>query len=292
MHLNSASGVKASLLIVAASYLLYNIYQAIVTTVFLFEFPSTLNLFLSNQTITFNVPLLLLQEAAGSLGVYVRLGAGLLAVQTAWLFAKGSDKIIEKFGKVLLLEAIYFLLLLPSGINHVVTSVTYPGGLFNMYTGISFLLQPMLIFPSLFMASRKLKESQDKTVHCKWFGIATVCYVFGLWVKHSLMWVYAIVPSGNQQSSLITDIGSTNSVLTLLIAGVVAVAAYLMFERKKKLHINLLGIALTLVGLYFVVYVLVSVWVPVYRSFLVLTEFWLIVLPILAITIAKRTSKG
>jgi len=266
----------------------YNIYQALVTTLFLAEFPSILSLFSSNHAIPFHLPLLLLQEAAGSLGVYVRLVGGLFAVQTAWLFIKGSGINSEKLSKVLLLESIHFLLLLPSGINHIVTSVTYPGGLFNIYTGISFLVQPLLIFPSLFMASRKLTRLRDRVVDFKWFGVAAVCYVFGLWVNHCLLWVYALVPFGNQQSSLISLIGSANSVFTLLVGGIVAVAAYLIFERKKKLDINLIGIALTLVGSYFVIYGLVSIWVPVYRSFLVLTEIWLIVLPILGITIIKR----
>ncbi|MGD2066715.1 MAG: hypothetical protein PVI43_06070 [Candidatus Bathyarchaeota archaeon] len=284
--MSNNSGVKKALLIVAISYLLYNVYQAALATVFLFEFPSTLNLFISNQAATFNVPLLLLQETAGSLGVYVRLVAGLFALQAAWLFAKGSNRVLKKFSRVLLLESIYFLLLLPSGINHVVTSVTNPGGFFNMYTGVSFVLQPLLIFPSLFMASQRLKQSQN--VDFKWFGIAGICYVFALWVKHSLMWVYALVPFGNPQWSLMQYIGSADSLLTLLIAGIVAVAVYLMFEQKKKLDINLVGITLTLVGLYFVIYVLISIWVPVYLSFLELTEFWLIVLPVLAITVARR----
>ncbi|PVX27087.1 MAG: hypothetical protein CW716_04070 [Candidatus Bathyarchaeum sp.] len=292
MHLGNDSGVKTALLIVATSYLLYSVYQAALTTVFLFEFPFTLNLFMIDQTVTFNVPLLLLQEAAGSIGVYVRLGAGLLALQAAWLFAKGSDRVLKKLSKVMLLESIYFLLLLPSGINHVVTSITNPGGFFNMYTGASFVLQPLLIFPSLFMASRKLKQSINKTVDFKWLGIAGICYVFALWVKHSLMWVYALVPLGNPQWSLIHYIGSADSLLTLLIAGIFAVAAYLAFEQKKKLDTSLVGITLTLVGLYFVIYVLVSIWVPVYLSFLELTEFWLIVLPLLGITVAKKMSQS
>lgn len=289
MHLCKKSGVKFALLILAMSYLVYNFYQAALTTVFLFQFPFTLNMFISDQTITFNVPLLLLQEVAGSIGVYVRLAGGLIALQTAWLFAKGSNIHFEKLSKVVLLESVYFLLLLPSGINHVVTSVTNPGGLFNIYTGISFVLQPLLIFPSFFIASRKLKESQEKNFDFKWFGIAGICYVFALWVKHSLMWVYALVPFGNPQPTIINNIGSANSIVTLFIAGIVAVAVYLMFERKKKLDIKLIGITLTLTGFYFVIYGLVSIWVPVYLSFFELTEFWLIVLPILGITIAKRT---
>jgi hypothetical protein len=279
--------MKVALLMVAASYLLYSVYQAAVTTVFLFEFPSALNMFMNNQTIQFHLPLLLLQEAAGSLGVYVRLVAGLLAVQAAWLFTKGTGVPFEKLSKILLLEAIYFLLLLPSGINHVVTSYTIPGSLFNIYTGISFVLQPLLIFPSLFMASRKLKKSQENLLDFKWYAIAGICYVFALWIKHSLLWLYALLPLGNQQSSLISVVGAANSLITLLIAGIFVVVAYLNFDRKKRLNLTFIGITVTLVGLYFVIYGLVSVWVPVYCSFLELTEFWLIVLPILGIAIAK-----
>ena len=289
MYLNNNSGVKISLLIVATSYLLFNIYQALIATVFLFRFPFTLNLFITNQTIAFHLPLLLLQEVAGSLGVYVRLVGGLVAVQTAWLFAKGSKIHFEKLSKVLLLEAIHFLLLLPSGINHIVTSITNPGGLFNIYTGISFLLQPLVIFPFLFIASRKLKNSQDKSLDFKWYGIAGIGYVFGLWVNHGLLWTYALLPLGNQQSSLIKGIGSANSLFTLLIASVIAVVGYLMFEQKKKINTNVVGLGLILVGFYFVIYAFVSIWVPVYCSFLVLTEIWLIVLPILGITIIKRS---
>ena len=285
MQLSENSGVKTALLILAISYLLYNIYQAFLTTVFLFEFPFTLNRFISNQTIQFNLPLLLLQEIAGSLGVYTRLAAGILALRTAWLFAKRNDINFEKLEKVILLESIYFLLLLPSGINHVVTCITNPGVFFNIYTGISFVLQPILIFPSLFMFSRKLKQS--KKVDFKWLGIAGISYVFALWIKHSLMWVYALLPLGNPQWTLIHYIGSADSLFTLLIGCIVAIVTYLMFEKKKIIDTALLAIALTVVGCYFVIYVLVSAWVPVYLSFLELTEFWLIVLPLLGITVAN-----
>jgi hypothetical protein len=287
-RLRQDSKVKAALLIVALAYFLFNVYQAALTTVFVFQFPFTLNNFLSNQTITFNLPLLLLQEISGSIGVYLRLGAGILALQAAWHFTKQNNTNLQKLNKILLLESLYFLLLLPSGINHIVTSVTNPGGMFNIYTGISFVLQPLLIFPSLFMATRKQKQNID----LKWLSIAGTCYILALWVKHSLMWVYALVPYGNPQWTLIHYIGSANSTVTLLLAAITAAATYLMFKQNKKLNTKLTAITLTLVGSYFVIYVLVSLWVPVYLSFLELTEFWLIVLPVFGITVAKTMSQG
>ena len=285
-RLSKDSGFKTALLIVALAYFLFNVYQAALTTVFVFQFPFTLNNFISNQTIAFNVPLLLLQEIAGSIGVYLRLAAGILALQTVWLFTKQHNINLQKLNKILLLESLYFLLLLPSGINHIVTSVTNPGGMFNIYTGISFVLQPLLIFPSMFMATRK----QTQNIDLKWLSIAGTCYILALWVKHSLMWIYALVPYGNPQWTLIHYIGSANSTTTLLFAAITAAATYLMFKQNKTVNTKLTATTLTLVGSYFVIYVLVSLWVPVYLSFLELTEFWLIVLPILAITVAKRAS--
>ncbi len=45
------------------------------------------------------------------------------------------------------------------------------------------------------------------------------------------------------------------------------------------------GAALILVGSYFVIYDLVSIWVPIYREFLALTDFWMITLTFLGIAI-------
>jgi hypothetical protein len=49
-----------------------------------------------------------------------------------------------------------------------------------------------------------------------------------------------------------------------------------------------------LVGIYFVVYDLVSVWDPIYRAFLPLTDFWMISLLLVGVAVladARRTSK-
>jgi hypothetical protein len=42
-----------------------------------------------------------------------------------------------------------------------------------------------------------------------------------------------------------------------------------------------------LLGSYFFIYDLVSIWVHVYSSFLYLTDFWMTVLPILGIAVLK-----
>jgi hydrogenase/urease accessory protein HupE len=79
--------------------------------------------------------------------------------------------------------------------------------------------------------------------------------VFGFWVRHGLLWVYAIWPLETQHWSLFGMVGFVNSSLTLLVAAVVFIVVCLTFRQKKKLNIRLAGTAITLVGVYFAIFV-------------------------------------
>ncbi len=142
------------------------------------------------------------------------------------------------------------------------------------------------------MLSRKLKKPQDRLSILKWAGIAAPLYVFGFWVKLGLLWVYALLPLGTAQTGLVDTIGSVNSLLTLLVAAIVSTVASLTFRKKKNPNTWLVGTAIILVGVYFVIYNLVSVWVPIYRAFLPLTDFWMITLPILGIAVLVDSKHG
>jgi uncharacterized membrane protein len=110
-------------------------------------------------------------------------------------------------------------------------------------------------------------------------------YVFGFWVRHGLLWVYAIWPIETQHWSLFGTVGFVNSLLTLLVAAVLCTVVCLTFRQKKKLNIWLAGTVITLVGVYFVIYDLVSVWNPIYRAYLPLTDFWMITLLVLGVAV-------
>ncbi len=288
MDLEKKSFIKKVLFIVAIAYLLYNIYQAIVTTIFISHFSLIIHRlpnFIESSQPTLQLGLFLLQEIVGSIGSYLRLIGGIFAVYSAVLFLKKDRRYIDKFGKTLLFESLYFALLIPAGVNHIVGSIISSSTMLNPYTGVSFLLQASLIFPAVFMLSRKLKNPLEHKLVLTWAGIAAPLYVFGLWVKHGLLWVYALLPSGSQQANQINTIGSVNSLLTLLVGAAVITAASLMFRQYKRLNARLIGTALILVGVYFIIYALVSVWVPSYLAFLPLTEFWMITLPILGVAV-------
>jgi hypothetical protein len=288
MGLIKSAFTKKALLIIAISFLLYNIYQTFITTVFVSHFPLIViqlpNFIVSSQPYL-QLTLFLLQELAGAVGSYLRLIGGMFFLSCALLFLKKDAKYLEKLRRVLLFESLYFLLLVPAGINHIVGSIISSSVFLNVYTGASCLLQAALIFPPLFMLSRKLKNSQNFHSVPKLAGIAASLYVFGFWVRHGLLWVYALLPLGTQQTGLIDAVGSVNSLLTLLVAAIVSTVAWLTFRQKKKLNKRLVGTAIILVGVYSVIYALVSVWVPIYLDFLPLTDFWMITLPILGFAV-------
>ncbi len=288
MNFDKTAFTKTTILIVSVSFLLFNIYQATTTTIFLSHFQLViidLPHFIKSSNPNLQLALFLFQEIAGSIGSYLRLIGAIFALDCAVLFFKKDLKYLERFGKVLLFESLYFLLLLPAALNHLVGSIISSSAFLNFYTGISCLIQAALIFPPLFMLSRKLRKPQDYLPILKWAGISAVLYIFGFWVRHGLLWVYALLPLGNQPTGLVDVIGSANSLLTLLVSAIVTWAAVLISMNKKRIDFMLAGIAIILVGSYFVIYDLVSIWSPIYRDFLPLTDFWMITLPILGIAI-------
>jgi hypothetical protein len=294
MTFNKMALMKKALLIVATSFLLYNIYQSIITTIFVSHFPlivTQLPNFIKSSQPALQLTLFLLQELAASVGSYLRLIGAIFAFSSAFLIFKKDVQYLQNFRRALLFESLYFLLLIPAGINHIVGSIITSSVLLNFYTGASFLLQAALIFPPLFILSRKLKEPPDIPSTLKWAGVAASLYVLGIWIKHALMWVYALSPLTTQQTGLNGIIGFVNSMLTLLVAAILAAFAWLRFRQNKKLNTRLLGTALILVGVYFVIYAAVSVGVSTYLAFLTLTEFWMITLPILGIAVLFDSKK-
>jgi hypothetical protein len=168
-------------------------------------------------------------------------------------------------------------LFIPSGINHVILSFsefTFLG--FNLYTGASFLLQGLILFPVLFLLSRKLKVNKYP-VNLRWIGVAASLYVFGIWIKHAFFWFFALSMTTTQPRTLFETAGMINSIFTLLIATLISLYACTpLIRNTKKINSRIIGAGLTMIGIHFVIYFIVMVWVPIYLSFLGLTEFWMV----------------
>lgn len=288
MNPQTNSFIKTALTVVAISFLLYTTYQAITTTLFVMHFPTVIKIlpnFITSSQPQLQLALFLFQEIAGSVGSYLRLTAAILAVTSTILYLKNNPKYLQKFRLVLLFESLYFLLLLPAAANHLIGSAISTSAFLNFYTGVSVLLQALLIFPALFLLSQKLKHPQDTISIFKWVAIAAPLYAFGFWVRHGLLWVYALSSQAPPQAGFPQTIGFVNSWLTLFVAALVTTFICLDFWRHKKPNLPLVATAISLMGIYFVIYDLVSVWVPVYLDFLPLTDFWMLTLPILGVAI-------
>ncbi len=228
--------------------------------------------------------LFLFQELSGFVGSILRLIGAAFALNYAVLFLRKDPKYLGKLRFALLFESLYFLLLLPAAMNHLVGSVISTSPFLNFYTGVSFLLQVVLIFPSLFMMRRKLQNPQDTSSILKWAAIAISSYVLGFWVKAGLMWVYAISPS-ELMGGFVGAVGFGNSWVTLLVTAVVCAIVFLFFRQNGKLNIKLAGIAIILMGGYFLIFDIISIWDPIYRAFVPLTDFWLISLMVLGVAV-------
>ncbi len=161
-ELDEVSLLRKALLIVAFSFLFYNIYLVITATVFVSHFPSIVaqlpHVIKSTQP-NLQLGLFLFQELSGLVGSCLRFAGSILALISALLFLRKDPEYLGKLRFAFLFDSLYFLLLLPAAINHLAGSVISNSPFLNFYTGVSFLLQVMLIFPPMFMLSRKAKES-------------------------------------------------------------------------------------------------------------------------------------
>ncbi len=289
--------LRKALLLAAISFLLYNIYSVITATIFISHFPTIVTRlpnFIQSSYPNLQLGLFLTQELSGLVGSYLRFIGALFALNCALLFLRKDPNYLRTLRYALLFESLYFLTFFPAALNHLVGSVISTSPFLNFYNGVSFLLQVLLIFPVLFVLSRKLRSPQDSNSILKWGGIAVTFYVLGFWVKNGLMWVYAISPSQTPEWSFVATIGFINSWLTLLIAAVVCSAMCFAFRQKRKLNFRLAGAVAVLVGVYFVVYDIVSIWDNVYRAFLPLTDFWMASLLLVGVVVlvdSRRNAK-
>ena len=114
--------------------------------------------------------------------------------------------------------------------------------------------------------------------------------VLGFWVKYLFLWLDTLSPLGTNQTNLASIVCTVNSFVTLLIAFLITSIACVVLYQKRRVNTSLIGIALILFKSYFIIYDLVSIWVPVYRSYLYLTDFWMAILPILGIAVLELKS--
>ncbi len=221
-------------------------------------------------------------EVSGEVGLLLRFVDAGLFVILAWFFLRKKELSFPLLRKAVLLEAVYFLFYIP----FVVYLLTNPGhSVAGIEAGISYALQIGFVTTSLLMLYLKLKkEGQDggKSQIAKWFAIAFCCYVFSMWVKH---FIFALYTVGFNFAELVLSVGSLNSVATLLIAAVVSLIVFLPVIKGKRISFNLkaVGGILICIGVYFIIFILISLVNASYSTWVSLIEWWATALPILGL---------
>lgn len=210
-------------------------------------------------------------ELVGEVGLIERFAGSCFAVIFAVLLVKNRQIAFSYLRKAVLFEGAYYLFILP----FIVSLFARPStSIVNLEAGLSYALQIVLVSPVFFVLYTKMKKSSlDLTEISRWGALSIVGFTFALWVKHFLLNLYAL-PINLEDPVLL--VGFLNSALTMLLAGVFLLVAFLPVIQRKQLGFNfrVAGVAFLLIGVYFLVYIAVSLVNQGYLSFLGLTEWW------------------
>jgi hypothetical protein len=281
---------KIAIITVATAFLVYCIYwlvQGVIWGYTLIHMFQSINQIgpLSAMS-SAELAALFIQEACSVANSFVLMACGLFAFQSAIFYVRGNARFLGRLRWALILQAVFSLLLVPASIHHLVGVVS---GWFmvDVFVGLSYLVQALLIAPPLLMLSQKLRNPQDYGPIKKWVTIAAPAFVFAFYFKYLCLWIDSLNPMGPQQATAATMLGAANCFTTLLVAGAVTVAACVSLMREKSVWEPLAGVSLVLVGIFFIIFTITAVFVPVYASFWYLTDFWMVTLLILGIAYYK-----
>lgn len=279
--------LKIGLLAGVSSFLAYSIFWAANSVFWVFRLTTTLIPMMETINLSsLHQNIILVQEYSASAGYFLALIGAVFAVLSIRQFVKNQERYRHNLGLALVFEAAFFLTLIPSSIHHLL-GVALSWTFVDVLVGISFLLQVCLIVPPLIIIGRNIGKPQRQNSVLKWIAIGMSLVVWAFWFKYLFLWIDALLPLGPKQANLPVIVGGINSVLTLLVASVLATVSCIAFFQQRKINNRLVGAALLSLGGYFAIYDLVSLWVPVYNSFLYLTDFWMIALLITGGTILK-----
>jgi len=265
--------IKSKLIVaVVASFFIFQLF------LFVKSLPAEFNLYLRfldrlKTSDPFWVSFWFSSELVGEVGLAVRFVGSCFAVAFAWLLFGKGQIVFSHLRKAVLCEGAYYLFNFP----FIISLFTRPNtSITNMEAGLSYLLQIAFVSsPFLIFYTKMKKPNLDIAQVYSWVGVAVVGFTFALWVKHFFLNLYAL-PINLVNPVLLA--GLLNSAFTMFFAGLILLIAFLPVIRRKQLNFNskVVGVGFLLIGLYFLIYVLISLLNQRYLSFLVLTELWAI----------------
>ena len=187
--------------------------------------------------------------------------------------------------KSVLLEGLYYIFNVP----FIIYLIARPNGsIATLGAAISYTAQLLLVTPIFLMLYLKLKgKNFDALSVAKWAAAAIVGFTFALWVKHFALAIYALPLVFNDVCFVV---GFVNSVLTLLVAGVLMIVAFMPLLKKKSVvfNVKLFGVALILMGVYAIVFVAIALVKTDYLTWISLVDWWIIVMPVLGASLLLK----
>jgi hypothetical protein len=286
--------LKLALLIVAGSFLAYSIYWLIngviwgYTVTQMLQHINQISILTSMGAAALTA--LFVQEICSVANSFVILFCGVFAFQSAVFYVRKKPKYLQRLRWALVLLAVFSLLLVPASVHHLL-GVAFGWFMVDVYVGLSYLLQALLIVPPLLILSQKTRKPQNTVSILKWATIAAPLFVFALWLKYAFLWIDTLAPMNTHQNNPLSTVGAVNAIFTLLIAALAITFGCLKLNKNRANAKKFLAAGLILVGGFFIVFSVVALFVPIYASFWYLTDFWMLTLPILGVALLLNHSR-
>ena len=222
----------------------------------------------------------------GFAGIIMRFLGVSLALLSMYLFWRHKGNPVPyvkgKISTALLFEAFYYLSFTPFVIVYIDS---------NPFFAVNYLLQILLISPFLINLGLKVKFDTGDSIKkglLKSIGIAGVGYIAAIWVNNVSRWLDMTSRFGIQfLSTGITFLGFVNTIFTLSLSVVFALAGFSLLPKKRNIATKWWGLSLIMLGVHFVIYLLHSAYVGA-LDFALLNEIWTVSLLGLGLSILKQ----
>ncbi len=252
----SLSPLKVGLLVVVASYFLFNLHSLFTT-----EWIGEWNRFGGG----FNLSVFI-QDITNFVGIVTRFIAGIISIAAVLFYYKkgfpSQQKTYSILKWILVLEAIYWLSLVPlAGIEVYFAfrcaSLSTMNFLSNLaWTTIPNIVEAIVPPVALLILAKKLNPNKPQNQAIKWALISGITYVLVFWLTNTGAWMQAINLKGIQYLTLYPQ-HTLSWVLTTV--GLLLLVIYAVYVTKKnsgtqtlqELNLRSTGAIITGLGMYF-----------------------------------------
>ncbi|MEJ2242051.1 MAG: hypothetical protein P8Y18_07915 [Candidatus Bathyarchaeota archaeon] len=231
----------------------------------------------------------LASELIGEVGVIFRFTGACFFLALTYTLIKKKTLSWSHLKKAVLLEGIYYIFNTIFIIYLIIRALTSPdasSATILTYYGAasSYAVQAIIVTPTFLKLYHKLRSNRLNIPEIsKWSALAITALIFGLWIKHLMLAIYAI---GIDFSNFSYLLGSLNSTFTLLISGLLLIASFMPLYKKTSSIINtkVLGLAFISAGVYTTIYLSVALVNSQYMNWVSLIDWWTIAFIVLGLS--------